>query len=134
MSSIFHIGGGVGFRYIEALYYTSSLTSTSKSYDGKYLIPVFARITVNLTQEGVCPFLRCDLGYAFDVGRNKNKNTEGLFLHPAVGFKFPTSAKSSVYLAAGLNVQHTHYKRFGVPIDTVDGYTSNLIFSVGMNF
>lgn len=132
----FHVGGGVGFRYTEALYYTSTLTITSvtESYDGKYLIPIFARIMVNLTEEGVRPFLRFDLGYTFDVGQNQNKNTEGLFFHPAVGFNFSTSVKSSVYLAAGLNVQHTHYQRFGVPIETVDGYTSNLIFSVGMIF
>lgn len=134
LSSKFHLGGGVGFRYVKALYYTSSLTGISESFDGKYLIPVFARVIVNLTEEGVRPFLRCDLGYAFDVGQNQNKNTEGLFFHPAVGFNFSTSAKSSVYLAAGLNVQHTHYQRYGVPIETVDGYTSNLIFSIGMNF
>ena len=134
LSSKFHLGGGVGFRYIEALYYTSSLTSISESYDGKYLIPLFARVTVNLTDEGVRHFIRCDLGYTFDIGQNQNKNTEGLFFHPAVGFTFTTSAKSSVYLAAGLNVQHTHYQRYGVPIETIDGYTSNLIFTIGMNF
>lgn len=134
LGSKFYLGGGAGFRYVEALYYTSSLTSISESYDGKYLIPVFARVMVNLTEEGVRPFLRFDLGYSFDVGQNQNKNTEGLFFHPAIGFNFSTSAKSSVYLAAGLNVQHTHYQRYGVPIETVDGYTSNLIFSIGMNF
>lgn len=134
LASKFHIGGGVGFRYIEALYYTSSLTSISESYDGKFLIPLFARVTVNLTDEGVRPFLRCDLGYTFDVGQNQNKNTEGLFFHPAVGFNFSTSAKSSIYLAVGLNVQHTHYQKYGVPIETVDGYTSNLIISIGMSF
>jgi len=129
----FHLGGGAGFRYTEALYYTSSLTH-SKSYDGKYLIPVFARVAVNLTKEGVKPFLRCDLGYTFDVGQNKNKNTEGFFFHPAVGLDITTSEKSSLYFALGLNVQHTHYEHFGVPSETVVGYTSNLILSIGMKF
>ena len=129
----FHLGGGAGFRYTEALYYTSSLTH-DKSYDGKFLIPVFARVSVNLTKEGVKPFLRCDLGYTFDVGQNKNKNTEGLFFHPAVGVDISTSGKSSLYFALGLNVQHTHYQHFGVPTETVVGYTSNLILSIGMKF
>lgn len=128
-----HLGGGLGFRYTEALYYTSSLTH-SKSYDGKYLIPIFARVAVNLTEEGVKPFLRCDFGYTIDVGQNKNKNTEGLFFHPAVGLDISTSEKSSLYFAAGLNVQHTHYEHFGVPSETVVGYTSNLILSIGMKF
>ena len=130
----FHLGGGVGFRYTEALYFTSSLTTYSESYDGKYLIPVFARVAVNLTKEGVKPFLRCDLGYTFDVGQNKNKNTEGLFFHPAVGLDISTSNKSSLYFAVGLNVQHTHYEHYGVPHESVVGYTSNLVLSIGMKF
>jgi hypothetical protein len=134
LSNKFHFGGGAGFRYIEALYYTSSLTYTTKSYDGKYLIPIFARVVMNLTEEGLKPFLRCDLGYKFDVGQNHNKNTEGFFYHPAIGLNISTSERSSLLFTFGLNVQHTHYEHYGVPIETVDGYTSNLIFSVGMNF
>lgn len=78
LSSKFYLGGGVGFRYCEALYFTSALT-ISESYDGKYLIPLFGRVIVNLTDEGDRPFLRCDMGCTFDVGTNPNKNTEGLF-------------------------------------------------------
>ncbi len=133
LANILHLGGGVGFRYTEALYFTSSLTH-DKSYDGKFLVPVFARVMVNLTQEGVKPFLRCDLGYTFDVGQNPNKNTEGLFFHPAVGINVSTSEKSSLYFAAGLIVQHTHYEHFGVPSETVVGYTSNIVLSIGMKF
>ena len=132
-SNRFHLGGGAGFRYTEALYYTSSLTH-DKSYDGKYLIPIFARVSANLTKEGVKPFIRCDLGYTFDIGQNKNKNAEGLFFHPAVGLDISTSGKSSLYFAVGLNVQHTHYEHFGIPYETVVGYTSNLLLSIGMKF
>lgn len=137
LSSKIHLGGGVGFRYTKALYYTSYGSydkSYYESFDGKYLIPIFARIVMNLTEEGVKPFLRCDLGYSFDVGQNPNKNTEGLFFHPAIGLNISTSEKSSLYFAAGLNVQHTHYEHISVPSETIVGYTNNLIFSVGMKF
>lgn len=91
-------------------------------------------MAVNLTDEGIKPFLRCDIGYTFDVGQNNNKNTEGIFFHPALGLDISTSNKSSLYFAVGLNVQHTHYEHYGVPHESVVGYTSNLILSIGMNF
>ncbi len=128
----FYIGGGVAFRYTEALHFISP---GNNSYDGKYLIPVFARVTTNLLQGRFYPFLRCDAGYTFDVGPNDTKNTEGFFILPSVGFNFSTDNKKSLYATIGLMVQRTHYEVFYYfSKESYREFTRNVVLTIGMKF
>ena len=115
----FSIGFGAGFRYTNALYfqsyqYSNHQSSTSDSYDGKYLIPLHARVKANLSSAKVSPFLMLDGGYTIDVGQNPNKNTEGLFFEPVIGVDVIMDEKSSMYFGVGVNFQNAHYKYFSI--------------------
>lgn len=145
----FSLGIGVGFRYTKALYtsmyqskhvYGVLITETSKSYDGKYLIPVHARIKANLSSAKVSPFLMFDAGYTFDVGQNKNKNTEGLFYEPAFGIDMKMKDGNSLYMVAGYNVQNAHYTYYSISDSTpsyhekIKGNASTIDFKIGFVF
>lgn len=115
---IFYAGMGAGFRQTRVLYYQSyeyhkvlgvGYSDSYDSYDSKYLIPIYLRAKYYLSQTHVKPSLSFDLGYTLDVGQNKNKNTEGLFFEPALGFSFPLG-ESSIKFAIGYNIQNAHYE------------------------
>lgn len=138
----FFFGLGVGFRYTNAYYYgsySSSTHSATSSYDGKFLIPIYGRLSVSLTKTKIKPVLSCDLGYTIDVGQNPNKNTEGFFYEPEIGVVIDLEEKTSIYFLVGLNNQKTHYDYYSITsynpgVERVDGITSTLTFRVGMNF
>ena len=141
----FAVGVGVGFRYTNALYYHSYQSSnhqstTYDSYDGKYLIPLHARVKANLSSAKVSPFLMLDGGYTFDVGKNPNKNTEGLFFEPAIGVDIKLDDVNSIYFGVGVNLQNSHYQYFSIggysgSYDSVEkGLASTLNFRIGFSF
>jgi len=106
----FSTGVGFGFRYTNALYYESnSLDDFFSSWDGKYLIPVYARVKANLTKGKVSPFFLANVGNTFDVGQNPIKNTHGLMVEPAFGIDFKSNSNTSFYLLAGILLQNTRY-------------------------
>ena len=112
----FFIGAGVGFKYFDVLYYSSYISSdytdTFKhtSYDGKYLIPLWARFKANFTDTKISPYAILDAGWTFDVGQNPNKNTEGFFIEPQLGLDVKMQEKIGLYFAVGVNLQNYHYQ------------------------
>lgn len=141
----FSLGFGAGFRYTNALYYHSYQSSyhqsnTYDSYDGKYLIPLHARVKANLSSAKVSPFLMVDGGYTIDVGKNPNKNTEGLFFEPAFGVDIKLDDVNSIYIGVGVNLQNAHYQYFSIggysgSYDSVEkGMASTLNFRIGFAF
>lgn len=106
----FFIGVGAGFRYTGALCYSSYGRGTSDSYDGKYLIPIYARASCRFGSSSVKPMISFDLGTTFDVGQNQQyKNTEGLFYEPAVCMSIDVDEKTSLFITIGLNYQNAHH-------------------------
>lgn len=112
----FYVGAGVGFKYFDVLYYSSYISSkytdtiSHKSYDGKYLIPVWARVKANLTKTKISPYLLADAGWTFDVGQNPNKNAEGFFIEPQFGIDVKMQEAIGLYFALGVNLQNYHYE------------------------
>lgn len=141
----FSLGFGAGFRYTNALYYHSYQysnhhSSTHDSYDGKYLIPLHARLKANLSSAKASPFLMLDGGYTIDVGKNPNKNTEGLFFEPGFGVDIKLDDKNSIYFGIGVNFQNAHYNNFSIggysgSYDSVEkGMASTLNLRIGFVF
>jgi|SRR5690606_4636524 len=129
-------GIGLGFRYTDALYYKGNVGSVvADSYDGKYLIPVFARLKYNLTNNSISPFLAGSIGYTIDVGQNEIKNTEGLFYEPAFGVDFNNENNTSIYVMAGFNSQSTRYEYYTLPESTTEkGFANSVSIRVGFRF
>lgn len=148
-NNYFSLGIGIGFRSTKALYYNTYeshyvygvlISKTYESFDTKYLIPVHARIKANLSSAKVSPFLMFDAGYTFDVGKNKNKNTEGLFYEPAFGIDINMNNGNSLYLVAGYNAQNAHYNHYSITdltpsySEEIKGNASTLDFKIGFVF
>lgn len=132
-----YVGVGTGFKYTDALYYSSSsLRDYYESFDGKYLIPLYARIKANLTKTKVSPFLVVDAGYTFDVGQNENKNIEGLMIEPAFGIDFKLNEeKISLYFLLGVNIQKTRFTHFRKISDEENNeFASALSLKLGIKF
>lgn len=146
-----YAGVGLGFRYTDAKYF-ESYTSYKQfgtihgdhydSFDNKYLIPIFARIKANLGKSSVNPFLQIDLGTTIDVGKNPNKNTEGLFFEPTFGSDFKIADNSFVTFAVGYNLQKAHYTYYstgymeatGASQKEIKGMAGTLNFHIGFVF
>lgn len=137
----FALGIGVGFRYAETLYYYSSdeRLGDYESRDNKYLVPAFGYFKFNFTDSDISPFIVGNVGYAFDVGQNKNKNLEGLFAEPIIGVDFKAD-KSIWYLGIGANVQNHHYENFRISNTsmsgerTIKGVAPSLALHFGIQF
>ncbi|MBR4772667.1 MAG: hypothetical protein IK009_08050 [Bacteroidales bacterium] len=114
-SDMLSMGLGIGFRYAETLYYYSNdeRLGDYESRDNKYLVPIFAHLKYNFSDGVISPFIIGDVGYTFDIGYNKNKNLEALFVEPIIGIDFK-SANSIYYLGIGANVQQHHYSHFRI--------------------
>ena len=146
----FFIGAGAGFRYTNALYYSSyrsyyqygSLQSESyESYDGKYLIPIYVRASYRFGSSAVKPMISFDLGTTIDVGQNQEyKNTEGLFYEPAVGLNISIDEKTTMFISVGLNYQSSHHTYYstsyysGASTEEIKGMASTLNFKLGLTF
>lgn len=133
----FSIGAGIGFRYTDALYYESNtLNYFFESRDGKYLVPLYARVKANLTKTKVSPFFLANIGYTFDVGQNPNKNTYGLMIEPAFGIDFKLNEKNlGLYFLVGFNLQNAEYTYFGkTDEEKVKGMASSIEIKGGIKF
>lgn len=133
----FSLGMGVGFRYTDALYYRSTtLGDFYESRDGKYLIPLYARIKANLTNTKISPFLLANVGYTFDVGQNPNKNTYGFMIEPAFGIDFKLNEdKLGLYFLVGFNLQNAEYTYYGVyDSEKQTGMASSIAIRGGIKF
>jgi len=130
------IGGGVGFRYTDALYFRSHIGSRFyESRDGKYLIPLYARLKANLTNANVSPFFLGNIGYTFDVGQNPNKNTYGLMIEPAFGIDFRLNdGRTGLYFLVGVNLQNAEYRYFGINSETIQGMATSISLRGGISF
>ena len=141
LSDKFSIGLGVGFKYAETLYYYSedSTLGNYDSRDNKFLVPVFLRAKFNFTDGAIAPFITGDFGYTFDVGKNPNKNIEGLFAEPIVGVDFKSKG-ATWFLGIGANVQQHHYEYFRISDviksseSTVKGVVTTLALHFGVAF
>lgn len=146
----FFIGAGAGFRYTNALYYSSyrsyyqygSLQSENyESFDGKYLVPLYVRASYRFRSSSVKPMISFDLGTAIDVGQNQEyKNTEGLFYEPAVGLNISIDEKTTMFISVGLNYQNAHHTFYstsyydGASTEEIKGMASTLNFKLGLTF
>lgn len=146
----FFIGAGAGFRYTNALYYSSyrsyyqygSLQSENyESFDGKYLVPLYVRASYRFGSSSVKPMISFDLGTAIDVGQNQEyKNTEGLFYEPAVGLNISIDEKTTMFISVGLNYQNAHHTFYstsyydGASTEEIKGMASTLNFKLGLTF
>ena len=137
----FSVGIGIGFRYAETLYYYSedSTLGNYESRDNKFLLPVFLHAKFNFTDGSISPFIVGDIGYTVDIGQNKNKNLEALFVEPIVGIDFK-SEKTVWFLGLGANVQQHHYTYFHISDKvkssdrTVKGVAPTLSLHFGVQF
>lgn len=133
----FLVGAGVGFRYTDALYYQSYLLSDFyESRDGKYLIPLFARLKINFTKGIISPFLLGNIGNTFDVGQNPNKNTYGLMIEPAFGIDFKLNEeKTGMYLLVGFNMQSAEFRYYSIRGDeNITGLANSISLRGGIKF
>jgi hypothetical protein len=135
-SDYLYLGVGTGFRYTDALYYQSYITSHFyESRDSKYLIPLYARLKANLTNTKVSPFLLGNIGYTFDVGQNPNKNTYGLMIEPAFGVDFKLNeGQTGLYFLVGFNLQNAEYTYFGSSEQTIKGMATSISLRGGIKF
>ncbi len=137
----FFIGAGAGFRYTNALYYSSYGLGTSDSYDGKYLLPLYVRASYRFGSSSIKPMISFDLGTTIDVGQNQQyKNTEGLFYEPAVGLNISIDEKTTMFISVGLNYQNAHHTFYstsyydGASSEEIKGMASTLNFKLGLTF
>ena len=141
----FYAGLGVGFRYADALYYSSwdgtGIVSTSyESRDAKYLLPLNLRLKYNFTKTKVSPYLLVDGGYTFDVGKNPNKNIEGLFVQPQLGIDLKLKEGNALYFGVSANIQDYHYDFYsmsdytGSDVTTKRFVIGTLLLHIGFAF
>ena len=150
IGNVFFVGAGVGFRYTNALYYSSyrsyrqfgSVQSESyDSFDAKYLIPFYFRASFRFSSSSIMPILSFDIGTTIDVGQNQEyKNIEGLFYEPAIGFNIMVGENTSMLIAVGLNYQSAHYTYYsidyysGTSTEEKKGMASTLNIKIGLMF
>ena len=116
INDYFFIGAGVGYEYLDGLYYHSYEykgnvvgSSNYDSYDVRNNIQVFARIKANLTNTKVSPFLSGDVGYTVGLSSNEIKMANGLFFQPSFGCDIRLSDKQTIYIMLGYNGQNYNY-------------------------
>ena len=150
-NNYFYLGAGVGYKYMNSLYYTSSnyignkYTGYKESFDGRNLIQLYARAKANLSKGNISPFFQFDLGYSLDLNSNNGAGTsDGLILEPAFGVDFRTKdPKTAIYISVGYNMQGISYREWNLHPNVVgtsagdvmkNGLAGQLTFRVGFKF
>lgn len=150
-SDHFYLGAGVGYKYINSLYYTSTnyvgdrYTGYYESFDSRNLIQIYARAKANLSKGQISPFFQFDVGGSLDLNSNKDAGTAGgVILEPAFGVDFKTKdPKTAIYVSVGYNMQGISYREWDLDTDVVgtsagdvmkDGLAGQLTFRVGFRF
>ena len=114
----FFIGAGLGYSYVDGLYYSSyeylgkGNSISYKSYDVRNNLQVFGRAKVNLTKSKISPFLLIDLGGTFALSSNSIKMANGFFYEPAFGVDFGIKDKQSIYVMLGYKGTQYQYRAF----------------------
>jgi hypothetical protein len=134
-----YLGLGIGFRYQEARYMLSRSTYgiTTDSREPRFIIPICARIKINLTNTPTSPFLMADIGTNIDVGYVKYKNITGFFFEPLFGVDINTQKSTVPYFAIGVNIASAKYKYFNIPSvysGEVYSKATTFVFHVGFKF
>ncbi len=123
----FFFGAGVGYSYLEGLYYTSyeylgkGDSYRYKSYDVRNNINLFARLKANMTQSRISPFLQVDLGGTLGLSSNKIRMANGYMFEPAFGCDFTLNDMQSIFVMLGYKGQQYQYEAF----DTTYGSAGN---------
>ncbi len=118
VSPSFFIGAGVGYSYIDGLYYKSyeyiskGESLTYDSYDVRNNIQAFVRAKYNLTKGNVSPFLLVDAGGTFGLTSNEIKMANGFTYEPAFGIDFKINEKQTIYVMLGYKGSQYQYKYF----------------------
>ena len=119
-SETIFIGGGVGYTYIDGLYYTSyeylgkGSSLTYDSCDIRNNLKVFARAKMNFSAEKISPFVSFDLGGTFGLSSNDIKMANGLIFEPAFGIDIKMANKQSMYIMLGYKGCQYEYERFNL--------------------
>lgn len=113
-----YLGVGVGYEYLNGLYYHSyqygGKYSVSSSYDSKStqnIIQLYARVKANFTNAKISPFASFDIGNSFNLNSTKEiKMAHGLFFEPAIGCDFRLNDKQTLYVSLGYKYQQYEYE------------------------
>lgn len=114
-NEIFTIGVGLGYSFINGLYYSSygpGYTYDYDSYDFRNNLSTFIRAKLNLTKTDISPFIQTDLGYTFGITGSRVEMAQGFLFEPAFGCDFKVNEKQSVYFLLGLKGMSYHYENF----------------------
>ncbi len=139
----FSAGVGLGFRYADVLYQALTYAdgTYSDSRNNEYLIPLYARVKVNLTKTQVSPFFLADVGYSFNMNNSPYKNLFGLMVEPAFGIDYKFAGeKMGLYFLVGFNLQKAQYRytslsRWRNPeSELIKGMANSITFRGGINF
>lgn len=134
----FSVGIGTGFYYCDLLfddggheYDNSNLYSREYRESGAYL-PLFLNLKLNLTNEGISPYLSLGGGYTFLIPFSEyaKKADLGVMIRPAFGIDIPISP-GSLFVEFGYKYQKMNFNGYGL---TYDLNHSNLTISLGYNF
>ena len=142
----FFIGAGLGYTYLDGLYYSSyeyrGLGNDSfnyDSYDARSNVQIFARAKVNLTQTKVSPFLLIDLGGTFGLTSNEIKMANGLTYEPALGVDININDAQTVYIMLGYKGLQYQYKSFNTTLgnsgeEIIKNMVGNFCLHLGFKF
>lgn len=127
ISESLFVGAGVGYEYLEGLYYHSYeykgsiIGSTSyDSIDVRNNIQLFGRVKFNLIKSKISPFLTADAGYTIGLSSNEIKMANGFFFQPSFGCDFKIDDVQSVYVMLGYNGQNYTYRWFDNTLGSTD--------------
>ena len=115
LNDMFLIGGGLGYSYINGLYYTSfgpGVYHDYDSYDIRNNLNLFARIKMNFTNTAISPFLSIDLGGTIGMSSNSTKMANGFLFEPAFGCDFSINEMQKLYLMIGYKGMQYQYHIF----------------------
>lgn len=114
----FYIGAGVGYSYINGLYYSNyeymgkGDSYSYNSFDIRNNLNLFARAKINFTKTKISPFLLIDLGGTLGLSSNSIKMANGFFYKPAFGCDFTIKDKQSLYVILGYKGMQYQYEAF----------------------
>ena len=118
ISPSFFVGAGLGYTYIDGLYYKSyeyinkGESLSYNSIEARSNLQAFVRAKYNLTKSNVSPFLLVDLGGTFGLTSNKIKMANGFMYEPAFGVDFKIKNEQTIYVMLGYKGTQYQYKYF----------------------
>lgn len=114
-NEIFSFGTGLGYSFINGLYYNSygpGYTYDYDSYEFRNNLSMFVRAKLNFTKTDISPFIQTDLGGTWGLTTNEIDMARGFVFEPAFGCDFKIDEKQSVYFLFGVKGMSYHYENF----------------------